>query len=69
VSRKIWQPSVHLDNLVTLLKILIAHVPESKGCFYNTFCSGGINHDDPFNSIDNVENGVMVTISSIFFSA
>ena len=32
-------------------------VSGSKGFFYNVFCSGGINKDDPFNPKDNKENG------------
>lgn len=32
----------------------------SKGFFYNVFCSGGINKDDPFNPKDNKDNGMMV---------
>lgn len=34
-------------------------VSGSKGFFYNVFCSGGINKDDPFNPKDNKENGMM----------
>ncbi len=33
------------------------------------FCSGGINHEDPFNSVDNVENGVMVFFRDYFAAA
>ena len=31
----------------------------SKGFLYSLFCSGGINHDDPWNPKDNKENGMM----------
>ena len=44
-------------------------IPESKSCFYNPFCSGGINHEDPFNSVDNVDNGVMVFFRDYFAKA
>ena len=31
----------------------------SRGFLYSLFCSGGINHDDPWNPKDNKENGMM----------
>ena len=36
---------------------------------YNMFCTGGINAEDPFNSVDNVENGVMVFFRDYFAAA
>ena len=36
---------------------------------YRAFCMGGINAEDPFNSVDNVENGVMVFFRDYFAAA
>ena len=49
---KIW--SAKFDIITPLLYFL-----GSKGFFYNVFCSGGINKEDPFNPKDNKENGMM----------
>ena len=34
-------------------------VVENLGFFYNVFCSGGINEEDPWNEKDNRENAIM----------
>ena len=42
---------------------------ESRGFFYNIFCAGGINDDDPWNEKDNRENAVMAFFRDYFAKA
>ena len=42
---------------------------ESRGFFYNIFCAGGINDDDPWNEKDNRENAVMAFFRDHFARA
>lgn len=48
------------QNIVLLLTSLDRLVlAEKKGALYTLFCAGGINPEDPWNPLDNQENGVM----------
>ena len=44
---------------IHLLIFLQPFFSGSRGFLYSLFCSGGINHDDPWNPKDNKENGMM----------
>ena len=47
-------------NGLQLVVLYVNTFSGSKGFFYNVFCSGGINKEDPFNPKDNKDNGMMV---------
>ena len=48
-----------MEFIILLLLSKQSFLAGSRGFLYSLFCSGGINHDDPWNPKDNKENGMM----------
>lgn len=55
-------------HAITCCPVIPKSQAGSKGFFYNVFCTGGINKEDPFNPKDNKENAMMAFFRDVIGS-